>query len=138
MNIYKRSFRIAVFFALALSVSFTPGFAAPAAFALGVDFSDAAFQAALESGKPVLLDFHADWCPTCRKQSKALEQILAEEKFQGITVFVVDYDNADALEKKYGVHRQSTLILFKEKKELDRTFGTYEPEPLREFLSKAL
>lgn len=108
------------------------------AFAAGKDYSEADFNKTLESGGAVVLDFHASWCPTCRAQGKAFETLLKEENLSGITIYKVDFDNSDDLKKKYGVMKQSTLILFKDKKEVDRNMGVKDLEALRAFLSKGL
>jgi thiol-disulfide isomerase/thioredoxin len=107
-------------------------------FAAGKDYSEADFNKTLESGAAVVLDFHASWCPTCRAQAKAFESLMKEEKLAGVTIYEVDFDNSDDLKRKYGVMKQSTLILFKDKKEIDRNMGVKDLGELRVFLSKGL
>ena len=123
---------LALIFLFALSLVSTNGFAA------GKDYEEADFNKTLESGAAVVLDFHASWCPTCRTQAKAFEALLKEEKLSGITVYKVNFDNSVELKKKYGVTKQSTLILFKDKKEIERNMGVTGLEELRSFLSKGL
>ena len=62
-------------------------------------FDHAAFLAAKNSEKTVVLDFHADWCPTCQKQKPILEQILREKEFGGVVGFQVNYDTSADLKK---------------------------------------
>ena len=123
---------------LAVALLFGLALVSTNAFAAGKDYSEADFNKTLESGAAVVLDFHASWCPTCRAQAKAFEALLKEEKLSGITVYKVDFDNSDDLKKKYGVMKQSTLILFKDKKEVDRNMGVKDLDDLRAFLSKGL
>jgi thioredoxin 1 len=102
------------------------------------DYTESDFNKTLQSGATVVLDFHANWCPTCRAQSKAFETLLKEDKLAGLTLYKVDYDKSDDLKKKYGVMKQSTLVLFKDQKEIDRSMGVTDVDALRTFLSKGL
>lgn len=98
-------------------------------------FEQAAFDAAVQTNKPVLVDVYADWCPTCKRQVRVLEPMLKEEQFKDYTVFKVDYDeHKDAL-KNFKVTRQSTLILFNEGKEVRRSIAETSEEGLRRFVT---
>lgn len=57
---------------------------------------------------PTLLFFAADWCPTCRVALKDIDANGA--RLNGITVVVVDYDNAADLKRRYGVTTQHTFV----------------------------
>lgn len=55
-----------------------------------------------ESGKPLVVDFYADWCPPCR-QMKPVFASLAE-KYQGKLDFVsINVDEEENLAAAYGV-----------------------------------
>ena len=123
---------------LAVALLFGLSLVSTNALAAGKDYTEADFNKTLESGAAVVLDFHASWCPICRAQAKAFETLLKEEKLSGITVYKVDFDNSEDLKKKYGVMKQSTLILFKDKKEIDRNMGVTDIDELRAFFSKVL
>ena len=62
----------------------------------------------MAADKPTVLFFYATWCPTCQEAKKAL-QARAEE-LDGINLYIVDYDNSDDLQKKYGVTYQHTFV----------------------------
>jgi thioredoxin 1 len=89
------------------------------------------------AGATVLIDFHAPWCPTCRAQDKALSQLATSGELKGIEVLRADYDSEKDLKKALGVTKQSTLILFKGKKEIARVRGESKIEALRAFIAKA-
>lgn len=57
---------------------------------------------------PTVLFFHASWCPTCRSASEDFTARQAELK--NINLILVDYDNSDELQKKYGVTYQHTFV----------------------------
>jgi len=73
-----------------------------------VTFSTLADAQALAAKGPAVLFFAADWCPTCQA---ALKDINANSaRLNGITVVVVNYDNAADLKKRYGVTTQHTYV----------------------------
>ena len=109
------------------------------AHALEIRAYDAASLASLQkAGKPVALHFHADWCPTCVNQSRALNQLKATGQLQGVTVLVADYDKEKDLKRPHKVRSQSVLIIFKGKAEVARSAGETQPEALSLALAKAL
>ena len=61
-------------------------------------YSAQALAAAQQAGQPVAVHFHADWCPTCKQQEKALTQLKAEPGLD-ISVLVADYDLEKDLRK---------------------------------------
>ena len=79
-------------------------------------------DAAQRSGAPVAVVFHADWCPTCRAQDKAL-QSLKTEKGLDITVLTVNYDTEKDLKRRFKINSQSTFVVLKGEKESARLVG---------------
>lgn len=101
-------------------------------------FNESEFDAAQRAGKPVLIAVHADWCPTCRVQEEALWELLARKRFAGISVFRVDFDLQKAALKRFGVRTQSTLIVFKGKKEVARSIAQTNKDAIAADLAKSL
>lgn len=101
-------------------------------------FDQAKFDAAMKSGAPVLVEVHAPWCPVCKKQTPILSELSAKPKFAKIARFEVDFDSQKSLLKTWNVQKQSTLIVFKSGKEVDRSTGVTDPAKLEELLAKAL
>lgn len=58
-------------------------------------------------GHPVVLFFHADWCPDCRATE---ESLTTEGVPEGLTVVKVDYDSMTDLRQQYGVVQQHTFV----------------------------
>ncbi|MEM7192183.1 MAG: thioredoxin family protein, partial [Pseudomonadota bacterium] len=76
-------------------------------------YSPDALAAAQATGKPVLVDVFASWCPTCRRQHVILAGLYEEPKYKNLIVLRANFDeDKDAL-KALNVRSQSTLIVFK-------------------------
>jgi thioredoxin 1 len=97
-------------------------------------YSEADTKAAIESGKPVLVHFNKTGCPTCAAQLPTVESFLM--KHEGVMAYQVDYTKDEATNKMHGVKMQSTLILFKDGKEIGRSTGETDPAKLNELLAK--
>ncbi len=103
-----------------------------------VPFDDAAFKAAQASGKSILVQVHADWCPQCAAQRPIITNLMKDAKFKDMVIFNIDFDTQKDLVKRFNVMRQSTLIVFKGDKEMDRTVGATQVAPITESLTKGL
>ncbi len=114
------------------------GLAALATFAAEMPFNKAAFDKALAAGQPVVVDFAASWCPTCKAQKPVVQALLAEPQRKSLTVFVADFDNEAALKKQLNVTMQSTLVAFKGGREVARSTGQTGKAELGALLDKAL
>lgn len=79
-------------------------------------YSDAAFQAALAEGKPVVLDFTASWCAQCHElEAKTFSQQEVREVLKPFMLFRVELDGAnrdqaDELQKKWKVAGLPTVV----------------------------
>ncbi len=100
-------------------------------------FDQTQYDAALKANSKILLHFHADWCPTCVKQEKVLKGLSGDSLLKGVTLFKVDYDNADALKKTYKINSQSTLVALNGGIESGRIISKTSESDLREFLKSA-
>ena len=79
-----------------------------------VHLSDAGFeQDVLESAKPVLVDYWAEWCGPCKMIAPILEDI-AEEYDGRVTIAKLNIDENPSIPPKYGIRGIPTLMLFKD------------------------
>jgi thioredoxin 1 len=81
---------------------------------MAIDVTEETFQQeVLESDKPVIVDFWAEWCGPCHAVAPVLEKI-AEERKDELKLVKVNIDREQALSARYGVMSIPTMILFKE------------------------
>ena len=111
---------------------------AGSALAAEVPFNQARFEQARAASQPVVVYFHADWCPTCRVQQPIVARLAAEPQFKPVTIFEADYDTETALEKALKVTQQSTFVVFRQGHEVTRSTGQTAEPAIRDTLQKAL
>ncbi len=76
----------------------------------------------VESDRPVLVDFWANWCQPCHMLAPIVEQ-LADEYAGRITVAKVDTDANRDLSLEYAISALPTLLLFKDGEVVQRFIG---------------
>jgi thiol-disulfide isomerase/thioredoxin len=74
-----------------------------------VTYADYSGDPAAFAAGPVVLFFHADWCPKCRETKENLTADPASLP-EGMTVVEVDFDSETDLRQKYGVTVQHTFV----------------------------
>jgi thioredoxin 1 len=81
--------------------------------AMPTDTTDARFTAdVLESDAPVVVDFHAAWCPPCRVMSPILAE-LADER-PDVRFVKVDVDDNTETAVRYGILSMPTFMVFRD------------------------
>ena len=124
--------------AILTTVLATAGLLSSAWASTAVPFSEEAFKAAQASGSPILVEIHADWCPTCKAQNPILDKLTADPKFRDLVVFRVDFDSMKPVVKQFGAQMQSTLIVFKGSAEQGRSVGDTKQASIAALLDKSL
>ena len=66
----------------------------------------------LQSDKPVILDFWAEWCQPCKMLSPTVEEIAGEYE-DTIKVGKLNVDDNPSTATKYGIRGIPTLLFFK-------------------------
>jgi thioredoxin 1 len=79
-------------------------------------------QEVLQSDKPVLVDFWAEWCGPCHAVSPVLDRIV-EERNGEIKLVKINIDEEQDLAMRYGIQSIPTMILFKDGEPAAATMG---------------
>jgi thioredoxin len=75
--------------------------------------TDATFEAdVLQSGKPVIVDYWAEWCGPCRQVAPVLEEI-ATEYSEKLDIVKLNVDENPVTAQKYGIMNIPTMSVFK-------------------------
>jgi thioredoxin len=100
------------------------------------DVSDSSWAGdVLNSERPVLVDFWAQWCAPCRMLAPTVEAVA--EKYQGsATVVKLNVDDNPEVSQRYGIKGIPTLILFKNGKEEERVVGATSKEAISRMIDK--
>jgi thioredoxin 1 len=78
-----------------------------------IHVTDQTFEAeVLQSDKPAVIDFWAEWCAPCRQISPIIKD-LAEQYGDQVKIVKMDIDSNPATPGKYGVRAIPTILAFK-------------------------
>jgi thioredoxin 1 len=100
--------------------------------------TDASFEAdVLNSDKPVLVDFWAEWCGPCRMIAPALEEI-SNEIGDKVEIVKLNIDENPGTPTSYGVRGIPTMVLFKGGQPVAQKVGAAPRGQIQQWLEGAL
>ena len=91
----------------------------------------------LKAGKPVLVDFWAEWCGPCRSIAPSLDA-LADEFKDSLEVVKVNIDENPMTPTKYAVRGIPTLLIFKDGQVAAQQVGAAPKSVLKAWIEKSL
>jgi thioredoxin 1 len=103
-----------------------------------VHTNDSSFEAdVLNSDKPALVDFWAEWCGPCKMIAPILEE-AASEYVDKMSVVKLNVDESPNIAQKFGIRSIPTLMLFKDGAVQAQKLGAMSKSQLTEFLDTNL
>jgi len=101
------------------------------------EFTDGNFESeVLNSDKPVLVDFWAEWCMPCRTLAPVIDAV-ADELAGKVKVGKVDTDGNRAISMKYNITAIPTVIIFKGGQVVKKFVGFKKKDELVAALNEA-
>ncbi len=105
---------------------------------MALQITDANFEELVNSGKPMVLDFWAEWCGPCRMVGPIIDE-LAEEYKGRVKICKVNVDENPVTAARFGISSIPTMVLIKNGSLVETLIGGRPKNDLKAFLdTKAL
>lgn len=91
-----------------------------------------------KQGKSAVISVHADWCSTCKTQDKVLSEFMKNPEYKNVIFYQLEYDTQKDLLKTLKVRSQSTIIIFRNGKEVARATGDTKESALAKLTKQAI
>ena len=103
-----------------------------------IDVNEENFESiVMNSDKPVLVDFWAEWCGPCKMMTPTIESIAEDYKDKS-SIVKINVDDAPAIATKFGIRSIPSILLFKNGKVMDQRVGAVSKEELTSLLDKLI
>ena len=77
-----------------------------------------------------IIDFYADWCGPCQMQGQVLEQL------ENVKIIKINTDEHEELARQFGIMSIPTLLLYKNKEQIDKNIGFMTLDEINEWIKK--
>jgi thioredoxin 1 len=99
-----------------------------------IELNDANFDQIINSDKPVLVDFWAEWCGPCKMIGPAVEELANEYEGKAV-IGKLNVDDNPAVTARFGVRNIPTLLVFKGGQIVDKQVGAVPKSVLNQKLA---
>jgi thioredoxin 1 len=89
---------------------------------MALQLTDGNIKEIINSGKPVVIDFWAEWCGPCRMVGPIVEE-LAKEYEGKVIIGKMDVDENVDTPQEYGIRNIPTILFFKDGQVVDKQVG---------------
>ncbi len=87
-----------------------------------VEITDSNFEEIINSDKPVLVDFWAEWCGPCKMIGPVVEELASDYDGKAV-IGKVNVDENPNVSVKFGIRSIPTLLVFKNGEIVDKQIG---------------
>ena len=101
------------------------------------EITDSNFNEIMQSEKPVILDFWAEWCGPCRAISPIIEE-LSEELQDKMTIGKVNVDDNAELSEKFQIRTIPTILVLKGGEIVGKYVGSTSKSELIKFIDSVV
>jgi len=91
--------------------------------------TDSNFDEFLQSNKPFVVDFWAEWCGPCKMIGPIVED-LAHEYEGKVTIGKMDVDDNSEITSRYGIRNIPTILFFNNGQLVDKQVGAAQKSAL--------
>lgn len=105
--------------------------------AKAIEITDANLDEIINSDKPVLVDFWAEWCGPCKMIGPIVEELAGEYEGKAV-IGKVDVDSNPQASAKFGIRSIPTLLVFKNGEIVDKQVGAVPKSVLAQKLNAQL
>jgi len=97
--------------------------------------TDANFDSTINGGKPVLVDFWAEWCGPCKRLAPTVDELAAD--YDGkVVVGKMNVDDNPNTPSKFSIRGIPTLLLFKGGQVVEQVVGLTDKSSLKGLIDK--
>jgi thioredoxin 1 len=105
--------------------------------AKAIEINDQNFEEIINSDKPVLVDFWAEWCGPCKMIGPIVEELAGDYDGKAV-IGKVDVDSNPGVSAKFGIRSIPTLLVFKGGAIVDKQVGAVPKSVLAKKLDAQL
>lgn len=89
---------------------------------MALEITDSNFDSILAEGRPLMVDFGAEWCGPCKTIAPIVDELA--KTYEGkVTIGKCDVDANNELAVKYGIRNIPILLFFKDGEIVDKQVG---------------
>ena len=96
---------------------------------MALELNDGNIKEIINGGKPVVIDFWAEWCGPCRMVSPVVEE-LAKEYDGKVVIGKMNVDENDVTPNEYSIRNIPTILFFKNGQLVDKQIGATQKSVL--------
>lgn len=99
--------------------------------------TDSNFDELLKSGKPMVVDFWAEWCGPCKMIGPIIEE-LSHEYEDKVIIGKLDVDDNNDITSRFGIRNIPTILFFKDGVQVDKQVGATQKSVLAQKIEAIL